>query len=200
MMEIPDEYICPITLEIMVDPVICEDGYTYEKKSILQLRTSISPMTRQLIDTTKLIPNRALKHAIIRFNKINNIEFNYDDKKSIEKELEITKKNWLLIMGKNQILNKESEKLEEEKNVIIKKLNDLINKLKDDDENSINKELVITKIEFEITKKELEITKKNWLKTIEQIQNNNLERENLDKERDVTIKKLKEILYKLENN
>lgn len=198
-MEIPDEYICPITLEIMVDPVICEDGYTYEKKSILQLRTSISPMTRQLIDITKLIPNRALKHAIIRFNKINNIESNYDDKKSIEKELEIAKKNWLLTMGKIQILNKESEKLEEEKDVIIKKLNDLIIRLKEDDD-SINKELEITKKEFEITKKELEITKKNWLKTIEQIQNNNLEREKLDKEKCILLKKLKELLDKLENN
>ena len=101
--EIPDEFICPITLDIMNDPVICEDGYTYEKKSILQLQTSISPMTRQPIDITKIIPNRALKYAIIRFNK------NYD--LETEKKIEIVKKEWLKKMEKIHNLDIEIEKL-----------------------------------------------------------------------------------------
>jgi hypothetical protein len=62
-----DEFLCPITFEIMVDPVICEDGYTYERSVIMSLHNSLSPMTRQPIDKTKLIPNRALKSAIDRF-------------------------------------------------------------------------------------------------------------------------------------
>jgi hypothetical protein len=66
-METPDEFICPITLEIMSDPVLCNDGYTYEKNAILQIRGSHSPMTRELIDKTKLIPNRALKNTILRY-------------------------------------------------------------------------------------------------------------------------------------
>ena len=67
MASIPDEFICPITLEIMVDPVLCEDGYTYEKSAIMAIQNSLSPMTRQHINKTKLIPNRALKNAIDRF-------------------------------------------------------------------------------------------------------------------------------------
>jgi hypothetical protein len=65
--QIPQEFICPITLTIMDDPVICSDGYTYERSAILQLRNSISPITRQYIDKNNLITNRALKDAIERF-------------------------------------------------------------------------------------------------------------------------------------
>jgi hypothetical protein len=42
---IPQEFICPITLSIMDNPVICDDGYTYERESIIRLPNSISPMT-----------------------------------------------------------------------------------------------------------------------------------------------------------
>jgi hypothetical protein len=65
----PDEFKCPITLEIMVDPVLCDDGYTYERSAIMSMRKSISPMTRQPIDKSKIIPNRALKNAILRFKE-----------------------------------------------------------------------------------------------------------------------------------
>jgi hypothetical protein len=32
--EIPEEYICPITGEIMMDPVFCSDGVVFEKRAI----------------------------------------------------------------------------------------------------------------------------------------------------------------------
>lgn len=67
----PTEFICPITLNIMDDPVICEDGYTYEREAILRLPNSISPMTRQTINKNNLIPNRGLKDAIERFKSTN---------------------------------------------------------------------------------------------------------------------------------
>ena len=69
MNKIPNEYICPITLDIMDDPVLCEDGHTYERKAIQQLTTSISPMTRQPIDKSRLITNRALKECIQKYRK-----------------------------------------------------------------------------------------------------------------------------------
>jgi hypothetical protein len=68
-MNIPDEFICPITLDIMNDPVICEDSYTYEREAIMALDNSISPMTRQPINKSNLIPNRALKNAIDRYKE-----------------------------------------------------------------------------------------------------------------------------------
>jgi len=64
---IPDEFMCPITLEIMDDPVLCEDGYTYERTAIMGIQNSLSPMTRQPFDKSRLIPNRGLKSAIDRF-------------------------------------------------------------------------------------------------------------------------------------
>ena len=72
--DIPNEYICPITLDIMTDPVICADGYTYERNAILQLRGSFSPMTRQPIDKLGLIPNRALKSCIDKFLELNKVK------------------------------------------------------------------------------------------------------------------------------
>ena len=69
MNNIPDEFICPITLEVMEDPVICNDGYTYERSAIESITGNVSPMTRQEIDKTNLIPNRALKNCILRYNE-----------------------------------------------------------------------------------------------------------------------------------
>lgn len=62
-MDTPDELICPITLEIMTDPVICDDGYTYERSAIMSIHKS--PMTREAIKTK--LPNRALKIVIDKF-------------------------------------------------------------------------------------------------------------------------------------
>ena len=73
MQVIPNDFLCPITLEIMNEPVICSDGYTYERQSILALHNNISPITRQLINRDFLIPNRALKNLIEEYkeNKFN---------------------------------------------------------------------------------------------------------------------------------
>jgi hypothetical protein len=65
--EVPEEFLCPITMCIMKDPVICEDGYTYERVAIMGISNSLSPMTRQPINKSNLIPNRALKQYIEKF-------------------------------------------------------------------------------------------------------------------------------------
>lgn len=62
-----DDYICcPITLEVMRDPVIAADGHTYEREAIDEwLRTTKeSPVTGQPMDAQTLIPNLAIKHII----------------------------------------------------------------------------------------------------------------------------------------
>ena len=61
-----DAFLCPITREVMEDPVICSDGHTYERVAIEQwLRTnSRSPMTNQHLPSRLLIPNHALRQAI----------------------------------------------------------------------------------------------------------------------------------------
>jgi hypothetical protein len=71
--EIPEEFMCPVSMEIMDDPVICEDGHTYERMSIVNLRDSLSPLTREPINKQMLIPNRNLANSIERFKKANGI-------------------------------------------------------------------------------------------------------------------------------
>nr|XP_020654018.1 WD repeat, SAM and U-box domain-containing protein 1 isoform X3 [Pogona vitticeps] len=67
---IPDEFLCPITRELMKEPVIAADGYSYEKEAmenwiIKERRTS--PMTNLPLQTLILTPNRSLKMAINRW-------------------------------------------------------------------------------------------------------------------------------------
>jgi hypothetical protein len=64
---IPPIFVCPITQEMMTDPVIAEDGYTYERKCIEEWTSQYhkrSPMTNQEMETLNLIPNYALRSAI----------------------------------------------------------------------------------------------------------------------------------------
>ena len=54
--------ICPITQDVMREPVIDREGNTYEKSAILQWlkSTNTSPVTRNVISALELVPNRAL--------------------------------------------------------------------------------------------------------------------------------------------
>lgn len=64
---IPDEYLCPITREVMHDPVIAADGYTYERTAIeswLSTGRRTSPMTNGLLKHNRLTPNNTLKSLI----------------------------------------------------------------------------------------------------------------------------------------
>ena len=47
--DIPEEYLCPITFELMLEPVKASDGYIYEKKAILDWyrQNKTSPFTRE---------------------------------------------------------------------------------------------------------------------------------------------------------
>jgi hypothetical protein len=59
-------FFCPITHELMVDPVIDPDGNSYERHAIedwLQ-QNGTSPITRAHLAAADLRPNRALKQAI----------------------------------------------------------------------------------------------------------------------------------------
>ena len=69
MTEIPDEFICPITLCIMKDPVIMPDGQTYEREAIANhLKASpLSPITRKPLNMKDATPNYALKNMIEKF-------------------------------------------------------------------------------------------------------------------------------------
>ncbi|CAN7050776.1 unnamed protein product [Brassica rapa subsp. trilocularis] len=62
----PSHYFCPILRELMEEPEIAADGFTYEKKAILAWfeKHNVSPVTRQKLDHFKLTPNNTLRSAI----------------------------------------------------------------------------------------------------------------------------------------
>ena len=69
--EVPDDYICPITAEIMTDPVTTADGFTYERTAISEwLRTKdTSPTTGAMLESKTVIPNLSLRSVIRSFTE-----------------------------------------------------------------------------------------------------------------------------------
>lgn len=63
---VPDEFLCPISRHLMIDPVVLSSGMTYEREAIQQwiMTSSSCPLTRKNVEFTQLRPNTALKTAI----------------------------------------------------------------------------------------------------------------------------------------
>ncbi len=64
-------FFCPITHELMIDPVIDPDGNSYERKAIEDWlhQNGTSPITRTHLSAADLRPNRALKQAIDEYRQ-----------------------------------------------------------------------------------------------------------------------------------
>ena len=65
----PDELVCAISQQLMVDPVTTGAGQTYEREAIATwLRTKkTDPLTGAKLPSKKLIPNVSLRQAIARW-------------------------------------------------------------------------------------------------------------------------------------
>lgn len=66
-MPLNQHFFCPITQDVMKDPVIGPDGVTYERTAIeawFAAGNTTSPLTRQLMSSRQLVPNLALRGAI----------------------------------------------------------------------------------------------------------------------------------------
>lgn len=90
LLSIPNEFLCPITLEIMTDPVIVASGQTYERESIqkwLQSNRNTCPKTRQTLGHLSLAPNFALRNLILQWCHKNNYEL---PKKKVRAEAHIS--------------------------------------------------------------------------------------------------------------
>ena len=66
---------CPITTDLLEDPVVAADGHSYDRASIAQwVRTNrTSPKTQARLPTTDLIPNNLLKRFITSMMDFKNI-------------------------------------------------------------------------------------------------------------------------------
>ena len=62
----PDAFLCPLTLDLMMDPVVTSDGQTYERRSIEQwlAQSSTSPLTGHPLPHLGLAPNVVLRGLI----------------------------------------------------------------------------------------------------------------------------------------
>ena len=102
--EIPQSFLCPLTLELMNEPVIDREGNTYEKAAImdwLQKGNTTSPLTRSALKADDLTPNRSIKEAITEF-KMHKAE---EARKYAEKEDSATNYVMLKGNGSNESVN-----------------------------------------------------------------------------------------------
>ena len=80
--EIPNYFKCPITKELMDNPVIAADGFTYDKSAIEKWlsKKNISPVTGQLLQNTTLHENKLFKGLVDTFQHYRNKYFTLKSK------------------------------------------------------------------------------------------------------------------------
>ncbi|XP_073280637.1 U-box domain-containing protein 17-like [Primulina huaijiensis] len=74
----PKDFCCPISLDLMKDPVIVSTGQTYDRASIMRWMGeghSTCPKTGQMLLHTRLVPNRALRNFIMQWCLANGIPY-----------------------------------------------------------------------------------------------------------------------------
>ena len=70
--QVPMHFSCPITFELMRDPVFIASGHTYDRRSItkwFQQGHKTCPSTGQRLRNTEITPNFALRNAILEWAK-----------------------------------------------------------------------------------------------------------------------------------
>ncbi|KAL3617005.1 U-box domain-containing protein 17 [Castilleja foliolosa] len=75
---IPKDFCCPISLDLMRDPVIVSTGQTYDRSLIMRWMEDghcTCPKTGQLLIHTKLVPNRALRNLILQWCTANGLPY-----------------------------------------------------------------------------------------------------------------------------
>ncbi|XP_008802944.2 U-box domain-containing protein 4-like [Phoenix dactylifera] len=89
---IPANFCCPLSLELMSDPVIVHSGLTYERAFIrkwLDQGFNVCPKTHQTLGNTNLIPNYTVKLLIANWCESNDIKLP-DPMKSMKMNLSLS--------------------------------------------------------------------------------------------------------------
>ena len=68
-LEIPEDIICPITSQIMADPVVIASGHTYEREAILKWleNNNTDPLTNEKLSNKAVMQNITMKKMIVSF-------------------------------------------------------------------------------------------------------------------------------------
>ncbi|GAU47916.1 hypothetical protein TSUD_404690 [Trifolium subterraneum] len=86
----PPYFRCPLSLELMLDPVIVASGQTYERQSIqkwLDHGMTVCPKTRQRLTHTNLIPNYTVKAMVATWCDENNANHSSNTDHLLSQEL-----------------------------------------------------------------------------------------------------------------
>jgi hypothetical protein len=70
LVDVPDKFKCPISKQILTDPVVASDGFTYERAHLerwIEEKGSISPMTNERLNFPFSYPNVSLLWVIEQF-------------------------------------------------------------------------------------------------------------------------------------
>ena len=97
-MKLRDEFICPITHELLHDPVVARDGHTYERSAIekwLQIH-SVSPRNGDEMDKT-VLPNTNIKKIIADLISEGGRGLYTSDISDPSREVEVTKQKVLIM-------------------------------------------------------------------------------------------------------
>jgi hypothetical protein len=94
---------CPISLEIMEDPITTQYGDTFDKKSLLTWleKNKYCPLSRRPINIDYLIPNKALKMCIEHYRSMNLLPKNKKYEETKKEETKKEENNTPLIFGNN---------------------------------------------------------------------------------------------------
>lgn len=67
----PWHFVCPLTLNIIIDPVVAPNGVTYERQAIIDFikRFTVDPFTKIPLTEYQLYPNVHLKAAIAHYKQ-----------------------------------------------------------------------------------------------------------------------------------
>lgn len=100
----PEDLCCPISHELMVEPVIMSDGHTYDKENIEKWlkKSKKSPLTNEVLKTNITI-NYNLKKVINDYKENNNSE--------VKKEFYIDDNNCVKFKDNNEKINLDNVKL-----------------------------------------------------------------------------------------
>ncbi|CAI2382900.1 unnamed protein product [Moneuplotes crassus] len=68
--DVEEKLLCPISLEVMTDPVVTPYGHTFDRQNIESYieKYGICPMTRKPLTKESLIPNYSIREMISHFN------------------------------------------------------------------------------------------------------------------------------------
>jgi U-box domain len=83
---VPTEFICPLTLEIMIDPVVTKYGNSFERSSLINWLTKghgNCPLTRRPLRLSDVVTDHRLRFRIKTWKNQNN---NYGGQQSVDDE------------------------------------------------------------------------------------------------------------------